>query len=70
VKEIHTHHPDGVIHIETTEPKNFTLRDFFQFLYQDDWGGRTPVQLNNITINSKPADIDTILRNRDLVVVH
>jgi hypothetical protein len=70
LREIHTHLNDNILHMESTTPKNFTLRDFFQFWFQDNWGDQVPVQLSNVTINGKSANIDTPLKDSDLVSIN
>lgn len=74
---IHTHDADGTLHVESPEPRDFTLSDFFVV-----WGKtfsqnqilNSVVDSNHIikvTINGIPVDTyeNTVLRDKDQIVV-
>jgi hypothetical protein len=60
-REIHTHDTSGWLHLESSEVKQFTLRQFFEI-----WG-KEPSGL--VTINREVVNYDTPLRNGDHVVI-
>lgn len=74
---IHTHDASGTLHVESPEPKDFTLADFFAV-----WG-KTFTQnqifdsaidsshIIKVTVNGSPVDTyeNTVLRDKDQIVV-
>ncbi|HYF28777.1 MAG TPA: hypothetical protein VEA36_00215 [Candidatus Paceibacterota bacterium] len=78
MRAIHTHTPDGIIHIESNEPRDFTLADFFA-----NW--EKPFSATQIlehvaddthrirmTVNGAEVDTfeNTILRDKDQIVIY
>jgi len=78
MRAIHTHTPDGIIHIESAEVRDFTLADFFA-----NW--EQPFNANQVltytadethrirmTVNGEEVDTfeNTVLRDHDQIVIY
>ena len=78
MKTIHTHTPDGVIHIESDEPRDFTLGDFFanweQPFSQTQLRDYTTDATHRIRVTVNGADVDTyeqtVLRDHDQIAIY
>ncbi len=78
-REIHTHDPDGVLHIESKIPgKTFTLGDFLDLLWQDKKlsikykDGRDPKVVKELDgVSTKVNDYRAIeLKPRMIITIH
>jgi hypothetical protein len=78
MRAIHTHTPDGVIHIESNEPRDFTLADFFanwekpftstQILeHVADDAYRIRMTVNGAEVTTFE---NTVLRDKDQIVIY
>jgi hypothetical protein len=78
MKTIHTHTPDGVIHIESSEPRDFTLADFFAnweqpFSQTQIREYRTDATHRiRVTVNGEEVDTyeHTVLRDHDQITIY
>lgn len=62
-KEMHTHHKDGWIHLESNNlNRTFTMGEFFE-----EWGLGTDNRA--VLINNQSATFDTPLKDKDEVVI-
>ncbi len=77
MNSIHTHSPDGIIHVESPVKKDFTLSDFFA-VWQKDFSKEkildnnvTPSTEIVVTVNGQKVDTyeNTILRDKDKIVI-
>ncbi|MEK7511056.1 MAG: hypothetical protein AAB582_02385 [Patescibacteria group bacterium] len=78
MKTLHTHTPDGIIHIESGEPRDFTLGHFFTSWERpfsrtqvlDHVAGDT--HRIRMTVNGSEVDTyeNTILRDHDQIVIY
>jgi hypothetical protein len=62
-REMHTHFADGWIHIESTEPKNFTMSQFL------DLAGKSTMEYTSLTINGNNATWTQVLKDGDVIAV-
>ena len=60
--EMHTHFADNWVHLESNEPRNFTLGEFFEL-----WG--LGLKDRTVSINGELASFNQTLKNMDKVVV-
>lgn len=75
MRSLHTHTADGVIHIESPEPRDFTLADFFA-VWQKDFSSTTLMDNEadathaiTVTLNGEPVDTfeNTVMRDADRI---
>jgi hypothetical protein len=77
MKAVHTHTPDGVIHIETGAPRDFTLSDFFA-VWEKPFSKDQVLDFKadashriRMTVNGQEVDTfeNTVLRDQDQIVI-
>jgi hypothetical protein len=77
MKAVHTHTPDGVIHIETSAPRDFTLADFFA-VWNKPFSKEQVLDFKadathriRMTVNGQEVDTfeNTVLHDKDQVIV-
>ncbi len=74
---IHTHDTSGTLHVESPEPRDFTLTDFFAVwgkMFNQNQILESAIDSNHIikvTVNGAPVDTyeNTVLRDKDQIVI-